>query len=112
MSTDTGERYQKRTEPVYSGECSVCGSIIRPKTTTNGKQEWFCHLCGGARHFCEHPECFMLHEVFYSKCEGDSHRRLLVIWEEISADPEDDDGWLAEDTQLVWRLDPNGPVYR
>ena len=54
----------------------------------------------------------MLHEVFYSKCEGDSHRRLLVIWEEISADPEDDDGWLAEDTQLVWRLDPNGPVYR
>ena len=119
MNTGT---YQKRPDPVYYGECAVCHSIVSPKSTSLGKQEWFCHMCGGARHFCEHPECFSLHEVFYSKCEGDSHKKLLVMWvvpgpEEVgewrevgewpTTDTEEDIGTLNP-----WRLDPNGPVYR
>lgn len=107
--------YQKRTEPVFEGECSVCGCIIKPKTTSKGNHELFCHMCGGARHFCEHPECFFLHEVFYSRCEGENHRRLLVSWceteiteEDWLAATEDDDGGVENQ----FRLNPNHPVFQ
>lgn len=90
--------YQTRGETVYAGECSVCGFMIRPKTTSGGKQEWFCHMCGGARHFCKHPQCFFLHELFYSECEGDTHKKVPTVWgttlEQARADEE---AWLQAD---------------
>jgi len=108
--------YQKRTEPVYNGQCNVCWSIIKPKTTSEGKQEWFCHMCGGARRFCEDPECFCLLEVFYSKCEEGNHHRVIVPWaseteiteEDWLAASEDDDGGV----ESSWRLHPNRPQFR
>lgn len=117
MEDTSRSRYQQRIEgAVYSGECAVCSAILRPKRTSEYKQEWFCHLCGGARHFCEDPECFFLLEVFYSKCEGGDHRKLLMILTEED-DPEADEEWLVADdddggVESSWRLHPNRPQFR
>lgn len=73
--------YQTRidSESVFYGECHVCGEIISVKKGTRNV-EWFCHMCGGARHFCEDPQCYHLLEVFYSRCENEDHKRIEIIW--------------------------------